>query len=244
MARSFFSKFFLYNFRKILRGRIRGKAVTSDFYQSEMPDHMASFVEATKDTTLILTILWIFFQSSWILLILGTIWSLWEGCSHSHLGWSKLQKLHRIIDEEKWEIEHHFPQERAELEKIYSAKGFSGQLLEDVINTLMADSNRLLQVMLEEEMGIALGSYEHPLKQGFWALFGSLATTLILSLGAFLFSLTGLLIFALTILGVSSFFVARYEKNNISTVLIWNWAILLFLTTITFFLHQLFLMKH
>ncbi len=34
----------------------------------------------------------------------------------------------------------------------------------------MADDNRLLRVMLEEELGLTLEAYEHPLKQAFGAL--------------------------------------------------------------------------
>ena len=52
------------------------------------------------------------------------------------LGWSRLSRLHRLIEEERWEIEHHRPQEKEELIALYKAKGFSGDLLDEVIERL------------------------------------------------------------------------------------------------------------
>ena len=47
----------------------------------------------------------------------------------------------------------------------------------------MANDNRLLQVMMEEEMGLTLRIYEHPLKQGFFAALGVLFSSFFLILG-------------------------------------------------------------
>ncbi len=87
------------------------------------------------------------------------------------LGWSRLERLHRILAQEKWEIEHNREQEREELGVLYAAKGFEGKLLEDVLDVLMADGDRLLKVMVEEELGLTLESQVHPLKQGLGAGF-------------------------------------------------------------------------
>ena len=58
--------------------------------------------------------------------------------------------------EERFEIAHHRGQEKEELTELYALKGFKGELLDQVINVLMADDNRLLSVMLEEELGLEL----------------------------------------------------------------------------------------
>lgn len=89
-------------------------------------------------------------------------------------GYARLQRLHRVISEERFEIEHHEAQERDELNVIYQGKGFEGKLLEDVVSVLMADRNRLLSVMLDEELGLKLEAYDHPLLQASGAMIGGL----------------------------------------------------------------------
>ena len=96
------------------------------------------------------------------------------------LGWSRLERLHRVIEEERWEIEHHRPQEREELRALYAAKGLRENSSMRSIEVLMADDNRLFQVMLEEELGLTLEAYEHPLKQAFGAFFGAHCSALCL----------------------------------------------------------------
>ena len=89
------------------------------------------------------------------------------------LGWARLERLHRIVEEERYEIENHRQQEREELKELYRAKGFQGKLLDEVVDVLMADGERLLKVMVEEELGLSLQSQEHPLKQGAGSALGA-----------------------------------------------------------------------
>ena len=89
-------------------------------------------------------------------------WLFWKLGRSSLLGWARLERLHRLIQQEQWEIEHHRAQEKEELTAMYHQKGLTGKLLEQVIEVLMADDNRLLRVMLEEELGLTLETYEHP----------------------------------------------------------------------------------
>ena len=79
----------------------------------------------------------------------------------------------RLLEEEKWEIEHNRNQEKVELKVLYRAKGFEGKLLDDVVDVLMADDKRALHIMLKEELGMTLEAYEHPLKQSLGALLGT-----------------------------------------------------------------------
>lgn len=48
--------------------------------------------------------------------------------------------------------------EREEIRQIFSAKGFSGALLEDVVNTITADKKIWLELMLAEEHGLSKNS--------------------------------------------------------------------------------------
>ncbi len=137
-----------------------------------------------------------------------------------------MERLHRVIEEERWEIEHHRPQEREELAEMYR-KGSEGKLLEEVLDVLMADDNRLLQVMLEEELGLTLEAYEHPVTNrpsapscgalvlplsfaclGFWA-FPSFGLPLLLPPSSIILSAP----------------LAKLEKNRILHSFVWNLAI-------------------
>lgn len=141
------------------------------------------------------------------------------------LGWFRLERFHRVIEQEKFEIEHHRPQEREELVALYEAKGLSGDLLEKVVDGLMADQDHLLKVMLEEELGLVLEVYEHPLKQGFGAFIGSLVTGLFLLTALFFLSIKGLVIAALVVLSAAAIFAARKEGNRFVPAVLWSIAI-------------------
>lgn len=113
-----------------------------------------------------------------ILALFGLGATLWFAGRSAWLAWVRLERLHRLLEQEKWEIEHNRPQEREELRVLYGAKGLEGDLLEQVIDVLMADEGRLLKVMVQEEMGITLENVEHPIKQGFYAFLGALLSTI------------------------------------------------------------------
>jgi hypothetical protein len=163
----------------------------SEIHGAEPSGAISGFADALRETALLLGFLWE------LLLFLGVElgvypvvmlpvalgWLAWKGGRGALLGWSRLERLHRIVEEEKYEIEHHRQQEREELRELYRVKGFEGKLLEEVLDVLMADGERLLRVMVEEELGLSLHSEEHPLKQGCGAALG-VAVAAALVLGA------------------------------------------------------------
>ncbi|PSL05069.1 VIT1/CCC1 transporter family protein [Cecembia rubra] len=72
-------------------------------------------------------------------------------------------KKHRKI--EYWEIETIPDVERKEVEEIYRAKGFEGQLLQDVVDVIVSDKDRWVDEMMKNELEMIPDS-KSPLKIG------------------------------------------------------------------------------
>ena len=220
---------------RLFKGNVPKKAISSDLYSAVMPEPLFSIVDSARETTfigLIFSFTLSFFPNFFIPFL--CIWSLFSGVQRSYKGWKLLKRLHQIIESEKWEIEHHRKQERKELEIIYKSKGFGGKLLQDVVDILMADNNRLLQVMLEEEMGIELESYEHPLKQGLGGFIGAIIGSTILVISSYI-SPIGIFLGAFFLLLSYSIISSRYEHRGFIFVFIWNIAIAIFIAFCAYF---------
>lgn len=219
--------------------RAKGGLAAAEIHGTEMPGHLSAAADAARDTAVALLLLWILFPTEISLLLLFAAGLfLWKIGRSALLGWARLERLHRVIEEERWEIQHSRQQEREELAALYQAKGLSGKLLDEVVTVMMADDNRLLHIMLEEEMGLALEIYEHPLKQSVGAGIGVLLATALFAGGYFFFS--PLVATALTIL-IAAITVAQLEKNRRIEALIWNLSLVAFVGTAIYFLKQIFL---
>lgn len=156
----------------------------------------------------------------------------------AYFGWSRLEKLHTLINEENWEITHHREQEKKELVAIYRAKGFQGEILSQIVDTLAADDNRLLEVMLTEELGIPLESYDHPLQQGCGAAVGGLISCTAIYIASRIHPLFGTVAASAIIIGISSFWFAKIQKNNCLHAVIWSLALFGLIIGSAYFLLQ------
>ncbi len=232
----------------VIEARIRGYQASSEIHGTEIPGHYSAAADSAKETALILVILWTLFfslpiahdilYSLFFIFIIG--WLIWKVGRSAILGYSRLERLHRLIEEEKWEIDHHRAQEKEELTALYAAKGFSGKLLDEVISVLMADDNRLLQVMLEEELGLNLGSYEHPFKQATGAFVGVVGSCVIMSFGFFFLPIWGPLLSAGIVISLAAASSAQLEKNKILPSIIWNLSVAALSTCAVYFTMQFF----
>jgi VIT1/CCC1 family predicted Fe2+/Mn2+ transporter len=206
--------------------RKKGAILKAEIHGSEVPSHVIAATESMKLLAIALLIGWLIQLSLQTLGLLSFGLILFIAARSALNGWSRMERLHRVIEEERFEIEHHRHQEREELSEIYEAKGFSGKLLEEVIDCLMADDNRLLQIMLEEELGLSLEQYEHPLKQSLFALLGALISTALCLIGYILSYSFGLPLAAFLITVFSTALSAQMENSSAWQRVVWNCAVL------------------
>ncbi|MGA8164756.1 MAG: VIT1/CCC1 transporter family protein [Waddliaceae bacterium] len=214
----------------VAEAQARGILSSAEMHGTEMSGHLSSGADAARETAVVLLMIWLmfshvpfFFLSSLnMIVIFAAGWLVWKSGRSAWLAWFRLERMHRIVEQERWEIQHHRQQEREELKELYRTKGFEGQLLEDVVNVLMADEDRLLRVMVEEELFLSLGSHEHPLKQGLGSAIGALSATVVCLLAVFLFPAFGMWIGSVLVLGCAAGVSAYFEGNRPIPAIVWN----------------------
>ena len=226
--------------------RKKGQHATSETHGAEPSGSMIAACDSARETCLYITLIYVVLLPlklpiKQLIIILG-LFSVgvlfWKICRAGFFGWSRLERLHRLIEEERWEIEHHRSQEKEELLELYKAKGFKDKMLEDVVEVLMADDNRLLQVMLEEELGISLKSFEHPLKLSIGALIGTLCSLVIVLISIWLSGFMGCLIALFCITIAASILFSKTLGNTLIKGCVWNLAMSFLATGVSYFLSE------
>jgi VIT1/CCC1 family predicted Fe2+/Mn2+ transporter len=91
-----------------------------------------------------------------VILILGFANLLADGFAMSVGAYLSTKSEKDVYEKHKeteyWEIENMPEVERQEIREIYAAKGFEGELLEQVVDTICADKDRWVDVMMKEEL--------------------------------------------------------------------------------------------
>lgn len=224
--------------------REKGAAMMEEGHGADLPGSKANFANSSKDTASIFLILFsaayaLSFNPLLLLISFSFGYIIWKSGRSAIIGWNRLEKLHRIIEEERWEIEHHREQEKSELKEMYATKGFSGKLLDEVVEVLMADDNRLLQVMLVEELGLSLEVYEHPLHQAFGTFLGTLIAAGALVIAHYFWPSFGIPVIACLMLIIASNLTAKFEKRARLRSIVWNLSVALFASGGVYFLAKL-----
>lgn len=222
----------------VLAARIKGQIATDEIHGAEMPGHLSAFADAAKETSLLFLLFWSHLSAQGVL-IFACGWLIWRTGRSALLGYSRLERMHRVIEEERWEIEHHRPQEKEELRALYQAKGFSGHLLDEAVEVLMADDNRLLQVMLQEELGFRIESEEHPLKQAVGAFAGVFASGTLMVLALIFLPSVSAFIVAGSVIVFAAGYAAKRQKNRVTPAIVWNLACALLAAGVSESLSQL-----
>jgi vacuolar iron transporter family protein len=103
-----------------------------------------------------------------LLVVLGEV--LAGGISMALGGFLSARTAKQILDQriatERYEIEHEPEEERAELVTIYHNKGFSGPLLQQVVNHLTANKERWHRAMVHDELGVVEDTSINPWLEG------------------------------------------------------------------------------
>ncbi len=117
---------------------------------------------------------------------------------------------------ELYEIEHYPEMEKEEIRIIYEEKGFKGKILEDIVNTIIADKNLWLSTMMREELNLKPVNVKDVLKS---SIIVTVATAIghFIPLFPFFFVVhqTGLLI-SLVISGLVLFGVGVYQAVTLT----------------------------
>lgn len=230
----------------VIEAQAAGIVSASEIHGTEIPGHLSAAGDAARETALLLAIVWVLLfhlnhssvENLTLLVIFSIGWLIWKTGRSAWLGWFRLERLHRVLEQERYEIEHHFQQERDELRVLYAAKGFEGKLLEDVLDVLMADNDRLLKIMVEEELGLSLETTEHPLKQGLGAFFGVLTASIITLALYYFWPQFGIYLGAAATIGLASAMTAYLAQNEPIPAIIWNIGLAFFSIGTVYFLLQ------
>jgi len=220
----------------IAEKKTEGIVASSEIHGAETPGSIFAGCDAAREAAVIALLLGTelllfnipLHQAAVIIFLLGIGFAFWKFGRAAHLAWSRLERLHRVANEEKNEIEINREEEREELRALYEAKGLQGKLLDEVVEVFMADGDRLLRVMLQEEMGFRLEENEHPLIQGLGAGIGALFGIVIPVLGLYLCHGIGLVTGSIVVLMTTSFVAASFQKNRTIPAMIWILGIALF----------------
>ena len=216
--------------RHIAEVRAGGISAARETHGAEAPGPFFAFLDAFREAAILFACALLVFDAFELLteqkIALGVSflvgWGFWKGARGAALAWSRLQRIHRVAAEEKEEIESNRPQEREELVALYGEKGFSGPLLDKVVDVLMADQDRLLRVMLQEEMGLRLEENPHPLVQGLFATAGVVASVIVLLPFAIGCSSQVVMICSTVLVACMGSIFAKLEKNDVIPAFLWN----------------------
>jgi vacuolar iron transporter family protein len=219
--------------------RTKGAFANAELHGKDVISPVFAASDGAMETAVILFFLSIVFPLNYkMLLIFSFGFFLWKTARSALLGWGRLERLHRVAKEEMWEIQHNREQEKEELLALYEAKGLKGRLLEETVTVLMAEDNRLLWLMLEEELGLSLENYDHPLRQALWVGCGVFLSA-VMFIGGYLFSFWGSCVVAAIIVFITAFIITKEQKNRVLEGSVWTISSAACVAGIVYFLKQI-----
>ena len=126
-------------------------------------------------------------QLSGLMLALGVAFALADGVAVGSAQAMKLSFYEREMARERREIKEQPEFERAEMIALYKAKGLNEPLLGQVVDAICADPDKLLKLMMEEELGLIMEEeFDHPISIGLFQGFSTLAGFVVVTLALYL----------------------------------------------------------
>lgn len=169
--------------------RQRARQVFSGEGHLSSADDWRRALIGARDLVVMLWLIWVALQGfggptvgGSLLVALTVGLSLLHGIAAGRATLVQLRHYESELQRERAEIRDNIEQEREEVRALYAAKGFAGDLLEQVVDIISEDDDRLLKVMMEEELGLSMHHMNHPLIVGLWNFGAALAAGLALSL--------------------------------------------------------------
>lgn len=174
--------------------RHRARQVLSSEAHIGAVDDWRRVLVSARDLVILIWLFWVTLQgignppfTGYALVALSVAAALLQGISLGRSTYTQVQYYAGELDREREEIRTNYDHEREEVRALYAAKGFSEPLLSQIVDTLCADEDRLLKVMMEEELGLSLYHVNHPIMVGVWNFAAAAAAGLTVTLPVALF---------------------------------------------------------
>ncbi len=179
----------------IAEARQRARQVLAGESHLGAVDDWRRALVSARDALLLIWLVWVGLHgfgdppfTGLMLAVMAFALALLMGISMGRSTHTQVQYYAAELDRERAEIRDDFENERAEVHALYAAKGFGEPLLGQIVDTLSADDDRLLKVMMEEELGLSMHHVNHPLIVGLWNFTAALAAGMTLALPVALLS--------------------------------------------------------
>lgn len=170
--------------------RRRARGLFAAEVAHDRPYELVHAASAGRDAVVVILLFWAILmgikavEHVWPALLAAAVgMALHTGIGNAMAIYAQLRYWESELRREREEIRSQPEFEREELRELYRAKGLSGDLLEKVVDTICSDEERLLKVMLEEELGIFFEQRNHPVFTGLLTGLTSLAAGVLVGLG-------------------------------------------------------------
>lgn len=157
----------------LAEARLRARQMLGGEAHAGNIDDWRLMVVAARDGTVLATLLWLVLHGfgvvtpiAPVVATVGIGYALFVGITSAWATLRQVRHYENELERERREIRETPEHEREEVHSLYAAKGFEGALLEQVVDTLCADDDRLLKVMMEEELGLQIHHMHHPIIVG------------------------------------------------------------------------------